>query len=265
MQLRMIINKFERHCAMRFVAAIVGILGLIAPAMAAPRLATAMPETRPVALAADEQADDAGYLFRLGLMEGHLVVARELIQAGRPKLALPHFGHPVRELYDDIADDLKAKKVPPFDTKLIELEALATGSPSNPALAAKYDEVMDAIQRARDAAPKSMRDSVPAMIRICADTVETAAGEYGQAVEKGRIENLVEYHDSRGYLAYVSRELERLSAGADADGKTMIERFRLVLAKAQAIVAPLIPPEQPITPVSEYRAVAAEAKAISPP
>ena len=46
--------------------------------------------------------DDVDFLFRLGMLEGHLIVGHDLLQAGQPALAAPHFGHPVRELYDDI-------------------------------------------------------------------------------------------------------------------------------------------------------------------
>jgi hypothetical protein len=205
--------------------------------------------------------DDVDFLFRLGLMEGHLIVARDLVQADRPKLALPHYGHPVRELYDDIKDYLAAKKLPPFDTQLIQLEAQVTKAPKSPATAARFDAVIAAIHRARDATPAAVRASVPTMIRICADTLEAAAGEYGQSIEKGRIESLVEYHDSRGFVSYLDQELGRLGAQASGDAdESLIARFRAVLARAQAIVAPLLPPDRPLKPVSDYRAIAAEAR-----
>jgi hypothetical protein len=99
------------------------------------------------------------------------------------------------------------------------------------------------------------------MIAICADTLEAAAGEYGQSIEKGKIESLVEYHDSRGFVSYLNQELGRLDAQANTDSdKGLITRFKAVLVKAQAIVAPLLPPDRPLKPVSEYRAVAAEAR-----
>jgi hypothetical protein len=245
MQLRMRIN--------------ISVLQLAAVAVAAVLAAV------PAAAHADS-SDDADFLFRLGLMEGHLIVARDLVQADRPKLALPHYGHPVRELYDDIKDYLAAKKLPPFDTLLIALEAQVAKAPKSPATAARFDEVIAAIHRARDAAPADVRASVPTMIRICADTLEAAAGEYGQSVEKGKIESLVEYHDSRGFVSYLNQELGRLDAQANTDtDKGLIARFKAVLVKAQAIVAPLLPPERPLKPVSEYRAAAAEARDLAKP
>ena len=78
-------------------------------------------------------AEDTDFLFRLGMLEGHLIVGHDLLQAGRQGLALPHFGHPVRELYDDVADYVAAKKIAPFDTQLIKLEAAIAGAPTSPA------------------------------------------------------------------------------------------------------------------------------------
>ena len=44
---------------------------------------------------ADQNADDTDFLFRLGMMEGHLIIGHELLVNNQTALALPHFGHPV--------------------------------------------------------------------------------------------------------------------------------------------------------------------------
>ncbi len=204
-------------------------------------------------------ADDVDYLFRLGMMEGHLIIAGELLDAGQVPMALPHFGHPVQELYEDIAEAVLAKHLRPFDSDLIALEAAVAGAPNDPATKRKFAEVIGLIHRARAAAPPALRDSVPEMIRICADTVDAAAGEYGEALDRGQIDSIVEYHDSRGYLAYVAQELDRLGSEASAPEQGMIARFRAVLARAQWIVAPLLPGVTPRATLAQYRDIAAEA------
>jgi hypothetical protein len=62
--------------------------------------------------AADAPAasDDTDFLFRLGMMEGHLLVGHELIQAHKAEMALPHYGHPVKELYDDTSPYLARQR-----------------------------------------------------------------------------------------------------------------------------------------------------------
>lgn len=208
--------------------------------------------------------DDIDFLFRLGMLEGHLIVGHELLQARRNGLALPHFGHPVRELYDDIADTVVAKRLAPFDVQLIRLEAAVAAAPGSPETEALYLATIRTVQQARLATPAALRDSVPAMIRICADTIDAAAGEYGEALNRGRIDALVEYHDSRGYLGFVAQETEALSrAHADPASQGLIGRFRAVLAKAQWIVEPLLPDPSPRASVGQYRTIAAEASALT--
>ena len=209
-------------------------------------------------------ADDTDFLFRLGMLEGHLIVGHDLLQAGRAGLALPHFGHPVRELYDDISDYVAAKKITPFDTQLIKLEAAVAGAPASPETEALYQAAVKTVQQARLTAPAALRNSVPAMIRICSDTIDAAAGEYGESLNRGRIDVIVEYHDSRGYLSFVAQEAAALGrAHADGASQTLLERFKVVLAKAQWIVDPLLPAPTPRASVGQYRTIAAEAAALT--
>jgi hypothetical protein len=208
---------------------------------------------------------DTDFLFRLGMMEGHLMVGHELVKAHQVQLALPHYGHPVKELYEDIAPYLKAKKFAGFDKELIALEAATTGAPDAPATETKYQTVIATIHKARNLAPAPLRASLPQMIKICADTVDAASGEYGEALEQDKIASPVEYHDSRGYLEWVAQQLKELKAAhPDQKSQAAIGQFAAVLAKAQAIVGDLLPPAAPKATLADYRAIAAEAHAAVP-
>jgi hypothetical protein len=224
----------------------------------------------PAPLAAEEtragSAEDADFLFRLGMMEGHLIVGHELLQAKQVPLALPHFGHPVKELYEDLSPYLKAHKFPAFDKDLIALEAAATAAPAAPATEAKYKTVIATLHKARALAPAAFRASLPQMIKVCADTIDAASGEYNESIEKDKIASVIEYHDSRGYLAYVAQEVGDLrNSHKDTTSQALLDRFAAVLAKAQAIVSDLMPPPTPKATIAEYRAIAAEAAAVGKP
>jgi hypothetical protein len=246
--------------------------GFLALALATP-LPALLPALAPPAQAATGTTtigtttpapDDTDFLFRLGMLEGHLMIGHELLAAGHPALALPHFGHPVRELYDDLADYIAAHHIAPFDTALIKLEAAVAAAPTAPATEAAFTQVIAQIHAARMVAPQALRDSIPAMIRICSDTVDAASGEYAEAVNRGRIDSPVEYHDSRGYLGYVAQTVGQLdAAAATPEDKSLLARFQAVLGRAQWIVAPLLPPSTPRASVSDYRKVAAEALAVA--
>lgn len=211
-----------------------------------------------------DAGEDTDFLFRLGMMEGHLIIGHELLAAGRTEMAVPHFGHPVRELYDDLSPYVAAKHLVPFDTQLLRLEAAVAGSPRALETEALYAETIRILHQARLATPESVRASVPQMIRICADTIDAAAGEYGESVNDGKIDALVEYHDSRGYLTETARQVETLAAAhPDPASQSTIARFKTVLAKAQWIVEPLVPAAEPRASVADYRAVATEAGAVA--
>ena len=220
----------------------------------------------PVASRAATAPDPTDFLFRLGILEGHLMVGHELMQAGRQGLAVPHFGHPVREVYDDLRDYLDANKIAPFDTKLIKLEAAVVAAPNSKETEALYADTIKTLHDARATAPAAIRDSVPQMIKICADTIDAAAGEYGEALNRGKIDTLVEYHDSRGYVAYVAQQTAALKATPqDPANQKMLDKFGAILAKAQYIVQPLMPAPTPRATVKPYRAIATEASALVKP
>ena len=212
------------------------------------------------AAAAISNEDHAELLFKLGLLEGHLMVGRELIEANQPRLALPHFGHPVRELYDDIQGELKRRGVTGFDGELIALEAMVAGKPRDPATMAKYDSVIRIIGAVRATVPSGLLDSERFMLGVLGEVATIASEDYSESIEGGRIEKPVEYHDSRGYLLYASQELKRLEGRPDLLGSPRLAAARARLADMQAIVGPLLPPERPIKSVGAYKAIVGQFK-----
>ncbi len=194
------------------------------------------------------------------------MVGHELLRAHQPALALPHFGHPVRELYDDISDYLQKRKFPAFDGELARLEAAATAAPESADTEAQYQAIVVVVHKARELAPAEVRASVPEMIKLCSDVMDAASGEYGESLEHGRVAAVVEYHDSRGYLAYVDQQIAELSAThPDPQSQGLFDRFKAILAKAQWIVGDLLPAPTPRASVATYRAIASEAAEVAKP
>ncbi|MDA8232118.1 MAG: hypothetical protein M0006_12345 [Magnetospirillum sp.] len=235
---------------------------MAAPAVPPPSAPAARPAVQRIDFRFGNAGSDTDFLFRMGMLEGHLMVGHELLQAHQPALALPHFGHPVRELYDDFSDYLDDKKFPAFDGQLADLEAAVKTAPDSPQTEAKYQAVIATIHKARELAPASVRDSVPEMIEICSNTIDAASYEYGGALDHGRIAAVVEYHDSRGYLEYVAQEIAELRK-AHPDAAGVLDRFTAVLAKAQWIVDPLLPGPMPRASVGTYRGLAEDAAAVA--
>ena len=209
--------------------------------------------------------DHAELLFKLGLLEGHLMVGRELIDAGQTELALPHFGHPIRELYDDISGELARRGVTGFDGELISLEALAAGKPTDPATAAQYKKVIGIIAAVRATVPAGLLDNERFMLGVLGEVATIASEDYSESIEGDRIEKPVEYHDSRGYLIYADRELGRLEGRPELRGSPNLALARAKLTEMRAIVGSLLPPERPRKSVADYKVIVAQFKQASAP
>ena len=217
----------------------------------------------PAAAAAISNEDHAELLFKLGLLEGHLLVGQELIEAGQPRLALPHFGHPVRELYDDISGELARRGVTGFDGELIALEALAVGAPGSPAMASKQAQVAATIVALRATVPPALLDNQSFMLGVLGEVATISAEDYSQSIEGGQIEKPVEYHDSRGYLQYAARELGRLEALPDGRASARLSAALARLTEMQAITGSLLPPERPVQSVAAYKGIVGQFKQVA--
>jgi len=219
----------------------------------------------PIANTVISNEDHAELLFKLGLLEGHLLIGRELIDANQPRLALPHFGHPIRELYDDISGELQRRGVTGFDGELIALEALAAGKPGDPATAVQYQKVVGIIAALRATVPADLLDNERFMLGVLGEVATIASEDYSESIEGGRIEKPIEYHDSRGYLIYADRELRRLEGRPDLRGSPSLDTARAKLTEMRAIVGPLLPPERPLQSVAAYKAVVVQFKQAAAP
>jgi hypothetical protein len=245
--------------------AAVAILGSAAATPLPPRPGSS-PSAIRLADAQQSESDDTDFLFRLGMMEGHLIIGHELLQANQVALAVPHFGHPVRELYDDVGPYLDKHHFPAFDRQLIALEATVTAAPKAQDTETQYQAMIATLHKARALAPASLRASIPEMIHICSDTIDAASGEFGESLQQGQVSALVEYHDSRGFLEYVAQEVDALATShSDAASQSLLDRFKAVLAKAQYIVGDLMPSPTPRASVTDYRNIAAQAAAFVKP
>ena len=192
---------------------------------------------------------NADLAFRLGLLSGHLRIGRELIAAGQTRDALPHFGHPVRELYGDLRPVLAARNVPQFDRDLIALESLAASQPRSPEFSARFDQVTAEVAAARASIPAATLSSEAFVLGRAADLAVAAGQEYRNAFIAGRIGSAVEYHDAKGFVAFA------LAMVRSQDARASTERTRAALAdltRLQAPLAPLNPPDPAIATPDQF-------------
>ena len=238
---------------MKYIFSIVAVL-MLGLAACGPRDAEHGAAPAAPASAAREDAD---FAMRLALIEGHLQVGRELIEAGQTQNALPHFGHPVRELYSDMIPVIVHRGGQQFDRDLIALEGLAASEGNSQVFRTAFDAALAKVRAARDLVPQEKWTSDAFTLGLVADTASVASQEYRNALVAGRIDSLIEYHDARGFIFYLS---DMLAAYQGADPR--LAQARTLVAELRTFVEPLTPPNPPRATDAEFEAKAAALRAL---
>ncbi len=203
--------------------------------------------------------DDLDLFEKLGLMEGHLIIGKALLDANMQRDALPHFGHPVRELYDYLKPVFAERKYPAFEKELQDLERRAKTAPRDPATTTAYDDVLKKIDGLRKTIPAETLRSRDFVILGIAVMVEAAAGDLGESLDKGRITNTMEYHDAMGFARYTDAFAR---AQSDILGPQMAAIAKETLFVLSAFPS-LDPPSKPARSVLQVRAAADRVKALA--
>ena len=157
-------------------------------------------------------AKDTDYMVKLGLMKGHLMVAKELLALNRPKDAEPHIGHPVEEIYTDVAEQLTERKIKEFKTTLITLDDLVkAGAKDDTKVGTNFKASMVSIDGAIAAIPEAQRKSPDFILRVINGLLDTANSEYGASIAGGKFKAAIEYQDSRGFITYADQLYQGIS------------------------------------------------------
>lgn len=189
---------------------------------------------------------DVDYMVKLGLMKGHLFVAKELLDLKKVKEAEPHIGHPVEEIYVDVSDQLNERKVKEFKTGLITLEDLVkAGAKDNAKVTTNLKESMVSIDGAIAALPETQRKSPAFVLQVINGLLDTANSEYGAAITDGKIKEAIEYQDSRGFIAYTNMLYQGIAPIMAKDHpaahQTITENLKLLTAAWPAAIPPVTP------------------------
>ena len=212
-----------------------------------------------LAQAADAVEDNLDIFEKLGLLEGHLIVGMALMDAKMTKDALPHFGHPVKELYDYLEPVLKTRNVPDFKADLIALEAKAKATPPDPKLAEAYAGVLHKVEALRATIPSAMMTSRPFMVRAIALMMKASADDLGESIEKGRIANAVEYHDALGFARYTEGVAKAKASVLGASAAPIATELKLVMSAFPS----LKPPEKPVRTMADLEKASDRVKALA--
>lgn len=217
----------------------------------------------PTASASGGAQIDAGAVAAgsaLAQIRGHHRVSLEIYRAGDRDGAVAHATHPVAEILASIKGELTE-----HGGLAAELEqALQAG------VTAAQGSSADALEAAYKTAANLTRQDETAIVgdagattaykgSVIADLLATAAHEYEEAVQGGKLSLLIEYQDGYGFAAEASDLYAAISAdvqGAAAAEAAEIEEAFETLAKA-------LPGPQPPTTLTSVDDVEAAAKLVA--
>lgn len=195
------------------------------------------------------EAKDVDYMLKLGLMQGHMLVAKELLDLNQPAQAEPHIGHPVEEIYLDVEDQIQERGVPDFKDTLMQLQELVKSKPQDAQIAPKFEASTQAINTATEALPAEERQSPEFVLQVISGLLDSANAEYTAAIANGKISAAIEYQDSRGFVLFANqlyKTIESKLATTHPDAQKAISQSMTELLKAwPAVVPPAAPVKTP--------------------
>jgi hypothetical protein len=189
---------------------------------------------------------DLDFALKIGELRGHLRVADELAQAGEWAAALPHFQHPSEEIYGSISRKLKAYKTPAFSGQLKKLVATVKAKKSGQPYADALKAVNDALAAADAGLKAKQPDWDKFVVKATLELLRSAAEEYKEAVEGGRISNTIEYQDARGFVWHAESMIDSVAPALEKRDADAVKGVRAALAEMKKAFPGAMPPAAPV-------------------
>ena len=200
---------------------------------------------------AGEIRSDQDLLVVLAQMQGHLLVAQELLNQGQAKAAEPHVGHPVDELYGALQPVLEARGISPFLSSLEALRQQVRLAPTSPETAVKLAQAQQAIAKAGEQAVATPERTSPTSLQgVVRELASAAAEEYEGAVANGQVLETIEYQDARGFLLEAQRLLSSSAQSPGAAATALAGQRQVIAAMLRAFPSALPPGKTVLSPAA---------------
>ncbi|MBE9234023.1 helix-hairpin-helix domain-containing protein [Cuspidothrix issatschenkoi LEGE 03284] len=192
------------------------------------------------------EAKDIDYMTKLGLMKGHLLVAKELLDQNQPKQAQPHIGHPVEEIYIDVEEQLEERKVKEFKSNLVSLTDLVKSNPKDAKIKTNFTTSVEAVDNAIAALPTQERSKPEFVLQVINGLLDAANSEYGAAIANGKITAPIEYQDSRGFVVYSQQLYQSISSQMTQEHPESHKAINTAFMELVKVWPTAIPPTQAV-------------------
>ena len=154
-------------------------------------------------------SSDTDALVVLAQMQGHLLVAQELLSRGDGQGAEPHVGHPVDELYGSLEAVIAQGRLQPFRDGLEVLRQQVRLAPTSAGTAQKLATAQKTLQAATATVAPSLNSEPAKLLAVTRQLALSAASEYESAVADDRIAETIDDQDARGVLLQAQRLLRQ--------------------------------------------------------
>ncbi|MBD2326168.1 helix-hairpin-helix domain-containing protein [Alkalinema sp. FACHB-956] len=193
------------------------------------------------------EAKDVDYMVKLSLMKGHMMVAKELLDLGKPDQAEPHIGHPVEEIYADVEDQLNERNVKAFKNELIALQdRVKAGAKDANKTAEEYKASMQSIDGAIAALPETQHKDHDFVLQVINGLLDTANSEYTSAIADGKVKEAIEYQDSRGFVMYADELYKGIANQIQKEYPDSHKKIIAMMADLLKVWPTAIPPQQSV-------------------
>lgn len=192
------------------------------------------------------EAKDIDYMTKMGLMKGHLIVARELIDQKQLEQAEPHIGHPVEEIYVDVEEQLQERQVPEFKGTLISLQDLVKAKSDASKIEPNFKASTTAVDNAIAALPEGQRQSPAFVLQVIDGLLDAANAEYGAAIANNQVSAAIEYQDSRGFVVYANSLYQTIADKMAAEHPEAHQAIEANLTKLLTAWPSAIAPKTPV-------------------
>lgn len=193
------------------------------------------------------EAKDVDYMLKLGLMKGHMMVAKELLDLGKPEQAEPHIGHPVEEIYADVEDQLNERNVKAFKNELIALQdRVKAGAKDANKTVAEYKASIQSIDGAISVLPDTQRKDHDFVLQVINGLLDTANSEYTAAIADGKVKEAIEYQDSRGFVMYANDLYKGIADQIEKEYPASHKVIVATMADLLKVWPTPIPPQKPV-------------------
>lgn len=214
----------------------------------APAPSASSPQSSEISTLSPEE-QDVEFMTALKLMQGHLVIGKELLEQGTPDQAEPHLGHPIDELYGLVEGQIEQRNAPDCEEALIELYSTAQFAPYSKKVATQYELSMQKTDEAIATLPEDKRQSPKFVFMAINGLLKTADDEYRAGIAGDKVVEAIEYQDARGFALVAQQLYETIStsiAQSNPDVDTVVSESLIKLQTAWPSVNP--PQEIVMTP-----------------